>query len=140
VELFKSGTWQRAGLLAADGNTRHGIRPDLLQRAAAWKRALDQEEFLALQSVERLVLFCGDNQPTLARAPEFPKFPDLDRAIDGQALVRGDGLVPADRTIELLPPALKQKLDCIVSPVVSHLLMCSSLDTVALCDRIFSDR
>jgi hypothetical protein len=139
VELFKSGTWQRAGLLAADGDTRRGLRADLLQRAAAWKRALDQQEFLALQSVERLVLFQGDNVATLARAPQFPQFPDVERPIDGQVRVRGDGLVPADRTLELLPPALLQRLDSIVSPVVSHLLMCASLDTVALCDRIFSD-
>jgi len=138
VELFKASTWQRAGCLAPGDDVRTGISANLLLRAQAWKAALDNQSFEALRSIERLVIVQGDNLGTWARAPDFPRLPSRERQ-DGVNVVRGDGLVPADLTLQLLPQALSQRLESIVTPVQSHNFMCADPSKAELCERIFAE-
>jgi hypothetical protein len=138
VELFKPSTWQSAGCLAPGDDVRAGISANLLLRAQAWKAALDNQSFEALRSIERLVIVQGDNLGTWARAPDFPRLPSRAHQ-DGENVVRGDGLVPADLTLRLLPQALSQRLESIVTPVQSHNFMCADPSKAELCERIFAE-
>jgi hypothetical protein len=138
VEMFKQSTWQSAGCLAPGDDLRAGISASLLLRAQAWKAALDNQSFEALRAIERLVIVQGDNLNTWARAPDFPRLPSRQHQ-DGENVVRGDGLVPADLTLQLLPRALSQRLQSIVTPVQSHNFMCADESKAELCERIFAD-
>jgi len=138
IESFKASTWQHAGRLAPGPDLSNGISANLLLRAQAWKAALDNQSFEALRSIQRLVLVQGDNLDTWARTPHFPELPSLQHQ-DGQNVVRGDGLVPADLTLQLLPRALSQKLESILTPVQSHDWMCSDPSRAELCERLFAD-
>jgi hypothetical protein len=138
VEVFKESTWRRANLVADGPALGAGISRALLARAQAWKRELDTQPFDAMQTLQRFVVVQGDNHNTWARAPEFPRLRDLAAARDGEVVVRGDGLVPMDITLQLLPAALKAKLDSIVVKVPSHTAMCTDQDLANLCERIFS--
>lgn len=137
IEAFKSSTWKKAQRLAPGTDLHQGISESLLLRAQAWKAALDTQTFEALRSIERLVFVQGDNINTRARAPAFPRLPDQ-RQQDGELVVRGDGLVPMDLTLSLLPHALRSRIDSIATPVPSHIWMCSDQNQLDLCERIFS--
>jgi hypothetical protein len=136
IEIFKSSTWKKARRLAPSTDLSQGISESLLLRAQAWKAALDNQTFDALCSIERLVFVQGDNIHTRARTPNFPRLPDLQRQ-DGEIVVRGDGLVPMDLTLSLLPHALRTRIDSIATPVPSHIWMCSDQNQADLCERIF---
>jgi len=136
IEIFKSSTWKNAQRLAPGSDLGQGISESLLRRAQAWKAALDNQTFDALCNIERLVFVQGDNINTRARAPAFPRLPDVGRQ-DGELVVRGDGLVPMDLTLSLLPHALRNHIDSIVTPVPSHIWMCSDQNQLDLCERIF---
>jgi len=137
VEIQKSSTWKKAGVLAPGADLRAGISESLLRRAQAWKAALDNQTFEALSAIERFVVVQGDNINTWARAPAFPRLPDL-RHRDGENVVRGDGLVPMDLTLSLLPHAFRTSLQSIATAVPSHTWMCSDQNQLDLCERIFA--
>lgn len=138
VEAFKASTWSSANLLAADGDLQKGISPDLLERARAWKKEMDSQSFEAMRGIERLVVVQGDNLNTLARTPKFPAMPDLEGRRDGEVIVRGDGLVPMDLTLRLVPRELGAMLESVASAVNSHDLMVADQDQANLCERIFA--
>lgn len=138
VELFKESTWRAAHLSSPGAGPTRGISVDLLARAQEWKRRMDRHDFAALAAIERFVICQGHAINTWARTPEFPTFPDLEGPRDGETVVEGDGLAPAARSIQFLPPALKRRISNLAVPVRSHMLMCSSLYQVLLCHRIFS--
>lgn len=138
VELFKESTWKKADLLAPDADLRRGISPALLARAQEWKQWLDGHDFAPLAAIERFVICQGHTINTWIRAPDFPRFPDLEGPRDDVTLAAGDGLAPAARSVEFLPRALVRRLSSLAVPVRSHMLMCSSLHQVLLCNRLFS--
>lgn len=136
VELFQTSTWRKHGVLGTPGDTNVGVDPNLLARARKFKVALDGENFEALRSIEKLVLMMGHNLNTRVRIPAFPKLPS-DARRDGDVIMRGDGLVPVDMTFKLLPTAVKDAVDSLLTPVRSHMLMCSSLAQFSQCEAIF---
>lgn len=135
VELFQTSTWRKDGVLGAAGDTKSGVDPNLLARARKYKVALDGQNFEALRAVEKLVFTMGHNINTRGRMPAFPKLPPDERR-DGDVIMRGDGLVPVDMTFKLLPTPMKDSIDSLLTPVRSHMLMCSSLAQFSQCESI----
>lgn len=134
ADLLKDSTWASADLLSPD--PQHGIHPGLLARARELFLMLSAEPFGALKGVERFAVIQGRNHNTRLRVPAFPTLPSLDQ-LDGQAVVRGDGLVPADVTMRMYPGDLKDRMDSIFTNVRSHMLMGSELSRFLLCESFF---
>lgn len=138
-ELLLNTTWARAGLLAAEAparlNLSTGVDRRLLARARAWQRALARYDFGAFRTLERFSILQGKNHPTRVKVPGFPTLPRLQQ--NGNTVDRGDSLVPADLTYRMLPGPVRAVADTFYTNVRSHMLFCSQIQTLQLCESLF---
>jgi pimeloyl-ACP methyl ester carboxylesterase len=129
ADLFLDGTWMKAGLLPAPGEsvdlTRH-IDRGLLGRARALLQATTTSYFEPLRKLDYIRIIQGNNLDTPFLLPQFP-------SAEGATTVAGDTLVPDGFTRDRLPSWVQDEATIKRLPSSRHALLCSDPLVFELC-------
>jgi pimeloyl-ACP methyl ester carboxylesterase len=128
-DLLLDGTWMKAGLLPAAGESMDlalHVDRGMLERARALYRANSIGYFEPLRKLDYIRIIQGNNLETAFRLPHFP-------SLDGLVTMPGDKLVPDAFTRDRLPSWVQDEATIRRLPAAEHMLLCSDPNVFELC-------